>query len=309
MADTNVVRLPPTHPVLAEKTFSPGQGGCLLAFGAPFLAIGAYFAWVIQVHPDWIHSEDPKPPRAILFLFAALFVGAGLMVWWPAARAMLAGLRRSRRASAHPFEPWLADRAWDPKGDRDRPIADALGSLPFFAFLALFLAPFHWWMWADTWGPGVAVIGLFDLLLLSGLAYWAYRVGRSLKYGAAFVSYDSFPFFLGGPLSVRLGCSRGLERLDRLTVTVRFVRVGKERITPQGSKTTFCEQHWAQHWAFERATLAGLREIPIATTLPHGDYETRLGADSPRYWEIEAKGEAPGIDFAAQFLLPVYPRR
>jgi hypothetical protein len=33
-----------------------------------------------------------------------------------------------------------------------------------------------------------------------------------------------------------------------------------------------------------------------------------MSEEPPRYWEIETKGEAPGIDFKSRFLVPVYAR-
>lgn len=295
------------HRVLPQPTATLAQGGCMFAFGLPFVATGVALAWIRLFRPEWIQYEGSPTPAAIIYGMAALFGGAGLLLWVPHAFAVAARLRQDRRAKQFPREPWRADRSWNSKGDRQRPVSDALGSLVFFAFMALFLAPFHWWMWAETWWPGVAIVALFDLFLLAGLAYWAYTVGRSLKYGAARIAYDQFPFFLGEPLGVSLMCRGGFERFDRLTVTVRFVKVKIESKDNRSDKV--CHQHWAEERVFERALLAGVAELPLSFQLPEGDYDSRLGDDPPRYWEIEAKGEAPGIDFAAQFLLPIYARR
>jgi hypothetical protein len=306
--NTQVVRLAANHRVMSTETVvTPAQWGCLVAFGFPFVAFGSALAWILTFRMDLIHQGEANPmPKIGLYGIAALFAGAGLLVWLPNTWGLISGWRRARRIRAHASEPWLVDGAWNPQGARDRPVRDAVGSLLFFAFFALFLAPFHWWMWVDTWGPGVVIVGVFDLFLLAGLAYWAYTVARSLKYGASRVAYDRFPFFLGQPLRVRLGCRGGMDRFDTLTVTVRFVKVRKDK-TSDDSKARFCEQHWAEQFTFDRSLLAGATELPISLTLPIGDYGTRLSADPARYWEIEARGEAPGIDFLAQHLLPVYP--
>ena len=42
--------------------------------------------------------------------------------------------------------------------------------------------------------------------------------------------------------------------------------------------------------------------------LPSGDYGTGLSNEAASYWEVEMRGEAPGIDLAATFLVPVYAR-
>jgi hypothetical protein len=306
MPDTNVVRLP-GHPVLAnEPAASLGEGGCLLAFGLPFVAAGAYLAWVTRFHPEQLFFSGPVMPTKLIYAFAGLFVASGAILWSTALRAMGAGFARARRARSYPHTPWLADRAWDVKGERQRPWAGAMSSFTLIGFLALFLLPFHWWMYADTWIPGVLILALFDLVFLAFLTYWLYAVARSLKYGRAWVGYDRFPYFLGEPLDLRLGCRGGLDRFTKLTVTIRFVRVKNE---VQGrNRQAVCHQHWAEEMAFDPGLLRGATALPISLVLPAGDYANALSADPPRYWEIEAKGEAPGIDFLALFLLPVYAR-
>ena len=46
--------------------------------------------------------------------------------------------------------------------------------------------------------------------------------------------------------------------------------------------------------------------LELKFTLPENGIETRLSERPPRYWELELLAEAPGIDFMAFFLLPVY---
>jgi hypothetical protein len=306
MPDTNVVRLP-GHPVLSETAASVGQGGCLIAFGLPFVAAGSYLAWVTKFNPGQLSFSGPVMPVLFIYGFAALFVASGLLLWLVAFRAIVAGLLFERRLRRHTDAPWLADRAWNPKGDREHPFSSSIKGLFGLGFLVLFLLPFHWWMWAEPWIPGILMLALFDLLPLGYLAYWLYAMGRAIKYGASWVGYDRFPFFLGETLEVRLGCRGRLDRFDKLTVTVRFIKVKQERTG--NSNQTVCYQHWAEQRVVDPSLLSDAFVLPVYVSLPTGDYGTWLSDDSPRYWEIEAKGEAPGIDFLARFLLPVYSRQ
>jgi hypothetical protein len=305
MPDTSVVRLQ-MHPVLAETSASVAQGGCMVAFGLPFVAAGTYLAWMTRRHPERFDFSGPAMPMLFIYGVAALFLGSGLLLWSVGLRATIVRLRFEQRARRHPREPWLGDRAWNPKGDRERPFSSAIKSLFGIAFMLLFLAPFHWWMYADPWIPGILILTLFDLLFLGAVGYWVYTVGRAMKYGAARIEFDRFPFFLGESLDVRLGCRGRLDRFDKLTVTVRFIKVKQER--KGSSSDNVCHQHWAHQLVFEEGLLRGVRELPISMSLPDGDYGTWLSGDAPRYWEIEAKGDGPGIDFLARFLLPVYGR-
>ena len=306
MPDTKVVRLE-THTPLAQTTFSVGQGGCLTLFGLPFVAIGAYLAWTTRFHPEEISFSGPRMPLVFLYGVAALFGVSGLILWSVAFRATMARLLFERRMRRHSAEPWLADHAWNPKGEREHPFSGAIKSLFGFGFLVLFLAPFHWAMSVDFWAPGVPILAFFDLLPLGYLAYWLYGVARSLKYGAASIAYDRFPFFLGETLSVQLRCRGRFDRFETLVVTVRYIKL--KQVRSDGSRNeTICYQHWAEHKVVDPRLLAEPFVLPFSLPLPTGDYGTWLSDDTPHYWEIEAKGEAPGIDFAARFLLPVYSR-
>jgi hypothetical protein len=305
MPETTVVLLP-THPVLSETTATLGQGGCLTAFGLPFVAAGAYLAWVTKVHPEQLFFSGPPMPVPFIYALASLFVVSGLILWSVALRAILAGFRLDRRRRRHVDDPWLGDRAWNPRGDREHPFSSTFKLLLGLGFLALFLLPFHWWMSADPWIPGILILALFDLFFLGGLAYFLYVVGRSIKYGAAWITYDRFPFFLGETLGVRLGCRGRLDRFDKVTVTLRFIEVKRER--HGNSKNRVCYQHWAEQLVVDPRLLGDPLVLPVSMTLPTGDYGTCFSGDPPRYWEIEAKGEAPGIDFLTRFLVPVYSR-
>jgi hypothetical protein len=306
MPDTRVVRLP-GHPVLSETAASLGQGGCMIAFGLPFVGAGSYLAWVVRFHPSQLDFSGPAMPTAFLYGFAALFVVSGLLLWSVALRAIAARLLFERRLRRHARAPWLADRAWNPKGDREHPLSTAVQGLFLPAFLALFLLPFHWWMWADTWIPGVLILALFDLFLIAALAYWLYTIGRSIKYGAAWIAYDRFPFFLGDTLEVRLGCRGRLDRFEKLAVTLRFIEVKSERVGKNNQ--AICYQHWSEQLLVDPGGLADPFVLPVSVRLPAGNYGTWLSDDPPRYWEIETKGEAAGIDFESRFLVPVYARQ
>jgi len=36
------------------------------------------------------------------------------------------------------------------------------------------------------------------------------------------------------------------------------------------------------------------------------ELSTRMSGEVPRYWELVVSGEAPGVDYGAVFLLPIY---
>jgi hypothetical protein len=305
MSDTHVKL---KAPVLAQANPGAGGGGCLLAFGAPFVAIGAGAAWMRYAHPESIGHNGPAPPAAILYCTGAIFAGGGLLLWMRGLRAIFVSLRTERLMRARPDEPWWGDHRWNAAGTRQHPWLAALGGMAPIAYFALFLSPFHWWMATDPWIPGYFILGVFDLILIALLVVWFYGLLRVARYGASWIRFERFPFFLGETLDVRVGCRRGFAGLDKLTVTVRFVETRAESSDNKANLVGI--QKWVEHRDIDPRQLADANEVPISVTLPPGgnDRSTWLSENPPRYWELEMKGEAPGVDFEARFLLPVYAR-
>ncbi len=303
MPQTETVKL--TSPPLVQSGSRSG-GGCLLAFGLPFVAIGAYLAWLLYAHRERIAFEEPRMPDPFVYCFCAAFVGAGLKVWADGLSAILQNWRTDRGLRARPREPWLGDHPWNPEGARQRPWLAALRGLVAFAWLVAFLAPFHWWMTAVPWLRGQLILGLFDAIFLGLALVWLFRLARSIRHGAGWVRFDRFPFFLGENLDVRLGCGGRLDRFERLTVTVRFVHVKKEQ--RGSSRAAVAYQHWAEQLVFEPSRLQDPHVLPVSLALPGGDLGTWLSLEPPRYWEIETKGSGPGLHFESRFLVPVYAK-
>jgi hypothetical protein len=303
MPETKVVKL--NQPALVTAATGGAGGGCLVAFGLPFVALGAYLNWLVYAHIDRITFTDPPMPRPFLYILASIFLTAGLAVWSRGLHGIFASWRLERTMRANPDEPWWGDHGWKATGAHEHPFWGALGGLFFCAFFAAFLAPFHWWMSWERWIPGFFILAFFDLIFLGVAGAWLYGVARSIKYGAAWIRYGRFPFFLGETLDIRLGCRGSLARFDTITVTVRHVHTRKDR---DDSTQLTAYQHWAETLTIDPRSLQDANELPITLTLPTGDYGTWISDDPPRYWEVEANAEAAGIDFAARFLLPVYAK-
>ena len=282
--------------------------GCFIVFGALFMAAGASVAW--RLTRDSAGTEAPLP---VIYAFGGLAVLFGFSLVLSGLKTAWAAARRARIRRQFPNEPWRADHRWDERGERERPMAKAISNLIGMVLFALLLAPFNWLTWV-YWNPVAAVVmAVFDLMLVAGVVYAFYEMARAAKYGAAWIEYERFPFFLGEPLRVRLGSRGGLDRLQKLLVTVRFVREaavpGARDSKGHRSSRIAARQHWAETLEFDPGLLRGTTELPVGVDLPaDADYGTELSAPVARYWEIEMKGEAPGIDFHAQFLIPVYAR-
>jgi hypothetical protein len=167
-------------------------------------------------------------------------------------------------------------------------------------------------MATEPWIPGIAIVALFDILFLAVGVYALSDVVRtfirSLVSGAAYVRFDRFPFFLGETFDVHVGCSRPLDRFQKLTVTLRFIQVEVTKGQSQNLSTGY--QKWAKRLEVDPRALDEAGEHPLSIRLPTGDYGTWIADTPPRYWEIEieAEGDTPWLRINAQFPVPVYSR-
>ncbi|HEX2501225.1 MAG TPA: hypothetical protein VHO73_07180 [Methylomirabilota bacterium] len=275
----------------------------LIAAGGALVLVGAG-----TLRPE-SHVPVPTPvPYAIGVVFVVL--GA-----WLLAIRIGDGLRDARAARLRrtmPGAPWLADHPWDPAGARDETGRRAIAAAALAVTLALFLVPFNWVAFSPRsgiliWGRilFVVVTGVFDVLTVIVAGYAAYLGWRRARFGSVFLRFERFPMVLGTSARVWLRVPRAPAEC-RLTAALRCI---EERYVADGdSSSTLSEQVWAETLPVDPAwgRIGEGWNLPIALRLPLGPYETRLADRPPRYWELEVHGAAPGVDFGAIFLLPVY---
>lgn len=258
----------------------------------------------------------PKPhlafPMAVPYAMGVVFVVVGA---WLLALKVGDGVREARARRIGRTRPgwrWLADHPWNPAGAWDETGRRAAATAILAVILGLFLVPFNWVAFSprsgiDLWGRilFVVVTGVFDIITLIVAGYAVYFGWRRARFGPSFVRFEQFPMLLGTPTRVWLRVPRPpAER--RLAATLRCI---EERYMSDGESTsTVSEQVWAIALPVGPATgqVDGGWNVPIELPVPRGPYGTRLADRPPRYWELEVRGAATGVDFGATFLLPVY---
>ncbi len=280
-----------------------GVGAML--FGAPFLAIGGYFALAG-------FGAIPMPPGAnapgwVIGLVGLAFAGAGVVVSGMGLRGALRRARLRLRARDRDEEPWWGDYPWNPRGMRDRPWARASAAGSAFVFLLVFLAPFNWWAFLSGGGDWLlyGIVGLFDLVALVAGAVLVHRLLAAARFGTSQLAFRRFPFFPGE----RLEAALSPNRFESQQVTLRFV---EERYVTTGSGKDRSTRHESRElWRETRELSApGADELPIAFDLPDDPERiTELTANpSVRYYELVVEVDRPGVDFRTTFPLPVYER-
>jgi hypothetical protein len=282
-----------THPV------------CLSILAIPFTAVGAFAILaafgVVQV------KARRRPPDLALFGVATIFGGSGLLTLLGSANAMRRLLRTARMRHERPGEPWLADWKWNARGEGDGTTAKALGSVFAAACFGVFLVPFNGWAWFSGAAPFPVklTVSVFDLFAFATLGVGVYHIIRRLKYGTSDLRFRRFPFFLGDSFVADFRTSADVRILKAFVFTLRCVLERTESDGGAGTRVA-CYEIWGKTWTVEPP----LREALISIPLPKdARYSTRLAENPPRYWEFEVTGEAPGVDYGATFLVPVYSSR
>ncbi|HUL35025.1 MAG TPA: hypothetical protein VL128_14160 [Candidatus Eisenbacteria bacterium] len=274
-------------------------------FGLPFLAAGG-FIWFMTFHGD---PRARHAPVWLIFLVGGIFSSGGLFLFLHGIAGMIRRYVHNRRAAQNPGQPWLSDYHWRAEGIRFSAFQAMMGRLLAALGWYLFLAPFFWVGTHGPW-PFLAIASIFGLLGIMFWVRWAQMLGDLLRYGNSFLAYDTFPYFLGGALNARLRAPRHLAVLNSLTLTLRCIQ---ERYITTGTGNNratrvVCYELYKDVLSFDQQRLANFvgADIPVEFRVPADKLPTTLDDAPPTYWSIEARGEAPGADYEAYFLVPVY---
>lgn len=285
----------------------PIDGWRSVLCGLPFLLVGIGIAFAAL----YGNPSSKHPPNWLIGLIGSFFFLAGAFLIIHGLRGAAREAAHDREATAQPSQPWLADYHWQREGFAFSAF-NAMVSR-FFSVVAwnALLIPFFW-IGLNQRGMGRIFLLFASLFALAGLIFWARwlkTLADLIRYGNSFLSYDSFPFFLGSSLNARLRLHRHFEAIDELTLTFRCVQ---EKYVTTGSgrnRTTqvVCYELFKDVATFSRPQLAAASsDLPISFPIPQNQSTTRLCDSPPTYWEIEARGKAHGAGYEAYFLVPVY---
>lgn len=278
-------------------------------FGLPFLVAGtAIICAALDLFPTHKHA-----PNGLVGIIGAIFFCAGAFVFTHGIRGLIKRAAYRREAAQYSGQPWLIDFHWNKEGANFSAFKSMLGRLMAALVWTAFLVPFFWigLKVRGAW-PFLVFSSIFALLGLIFWTRWAQMLGELIRYGNSFLAYDDFPYFLGGSLHARLRAPNHVSALQELTLTLRCVQ---EKYVTTGTGKNRQTQVVCYELYSDVVTLDGDRvasfaggDIPIAFALPADKSTTTLADSPPTYWEIEARGKAPGADYEAYFLVPVYKR-
>lgn len=240
-----------------------------------------------------------------------VFAGVGLLMLFHGFRGFLRKRAVAVRAAERPDEPWYYDHTWAPEGVRFSGLGDMWKKLWFALVWLGFTGGFAYLMFrqsADTFG--ILFIGIFTLVGFGVLGWAIYDFARWCKFGSSRLRFGRFPFLQGETLEVYWSVPRGIKTYNSIDITLRAI---EEKYETRGSGKNRSQQVvmyeiYNDHVRFDKEgeLPAGSEELPITFPLPTDVPPTLLSERPPIYWEIEVKADAPGIDYYARFLVPVY---
>jgi hypothetical protein len=304
LADNPSATVLANHPTQSATTI---HGWASALFGVPFMAAGFFIAMVAL---DRINARKHAPDW-VIGVIAGMFFFGGVFFFVHGIVGVARKAAWRRETAARPHEPWLYDHHWRRQGIAFSAFDDMVKRLLAAIVWNAFLLPFAWvgLTQRGAW-PFLVAVGIFGLLGLIFWYRWAQMLFDFLRYGSSFLTYDEFPYALGGKLSARLRIRRDVAAIDELTLTLRCIEE-KYVTTGTGQNRTsqvVCYGLYAESVTLGRERLNGLLagEVPVEFRLPSDQPATALIATPPTYWEIEAKGKSRGADYQAYFLVPVY---
>lgn len=267
---------------------------------------------------------DPhEPSRSILYremrwglfsfmlMFGAVFAGVGLGLIGGGFWGQRRGREEERLSSLHPQAPWLWKPEWEE--GRIRALGRAGFLMPgiFALFWNLVSLPLLFVLPEEIFEKGnrAALLGLLFPLVGLGLLIWAVRAFvRWRKYGDSVFEMARVPGLIGGKLEGRIVTSVNIEAVSGFELTLSCVH----RVTKGSgdSRRTSEEILWQEQQLIERELLdydPTRTAIPVLFAIPYDNQPSEERSDDDEIlWRLEVEAETPGIDYAAQFEVPVF---
>lgn len=270
--------------------------------------------------PVYVNPENPgeavlfleidEDEQFMLMLMGAIFGGAGALVFVAGAFGVVRAVRR-KTIAAPDDAPWMSRPEW-----REREIVcskrNAMYGLWLFGFLwgiPSFAGTYFVWTDADAAGDPVRfIVLLFPLVGLAVLAGAVYMTMQHLKYGVSRFRMASMPGVIGGALSGIIQVDRHIEPEDGFHLSLRCIRryttgSGKNRSTREDTV-------WEEKRTMRRELLDTDRTrtvIPVLFGIPYAaEQTTAMGGGNGILWRLLAHARTPGVDYAAQFDVPVF---
>lgn len=291
----------------AGHTRRAAGAGCMILFSLPFAGIGV-FTTVAGVRK--LLTDDWKD-GAFLTAFGLVFACAGFGIM--AATIYGSGLakRKDARKTAHPDEPWLWNAEWAGGRIRGEGKGTMVSAWVFAGIWNAISAPLLVMVLREVREKNntLALLGLAFPVIGAALAVWAIKATvRWRKYGRSTFEMASVPGVIGGQLGGAVLTNVNIRPEHGFSVTLTCIN----RVHTGSGDTSSTSEHirWQEKRTAAREILAAdptRSAIPVQFTIPYDAEPTDDTNPNDRIlWRLEVGAEVPGVDYHAQFEVPVF---
>ena len=289
----------PEIPVSLEKIL-------VYVFTLVFCAVGLGIGYASLVQ---FEGEDTSQAW-ILLLAGLVFFGFGIGVFLVASASFRAKERTDALRAAHPREPWMWREDWA-SGKVSSNASSMAWFLWGFAILwNLISAPLAVFLPAEiSEGNYPALLGFLFPLVGVGLLIAAIRkTVQRVKFGDSEFVLDRMPGVLGGEVAGTIVLPQGVAHAQAFNVRLACVHV---RRVKSGKNTS---THETVLWQTEQAIQHAMpfsdgmpQRISVRFRTPYDAQPTDEGDPNNKHvWKLTAGADVPGVDFAAEFEVPVF---
>lgn len=279
--------------------------GCIACFALPFVAVGVFVSW------SAFTQKGPAAGSAFWgpLMFGLLFAFAGVGMVAGATWAIRKSSADAARRAAMPSEPWRWRDDWSAGYARDENAKSVKGlwafSILWTSVSCLIFIPLsdevqrNKLAWIALIFPAIGVLLIYACI---------YTTLRSRKYGRPTLQLGGVPFSPGGRVNATLRARIADVPPDGFEVKFSNVR---RWVQGSGKNATTREEVL---WEESRTVPAGammpgaeLASLPITFAIPSAAQPTdETDVRDRKLWRIDVTAKMPGIDFAAQFEIPIF---
>jgi hypothetical protein len=321
-----------TYEVVGEYSYQFRQGqysSTAIHFGTGSDNIGSFHQdtyALLRQHQDsgepmtaWVNPVEPGQAVlvrnmrwglfAFMMVFPLMFGGVGAVLMGVSIFGASRIKDQNRRQQRHPEEPWRWRPEWSTGEIQCESRSVMWIAIAFAVLWNLISTPLAFMLPAEILDRGnyAAALGLVFPLVGLGLGAWAVRaIIRWRKFGKSTLHMHQLPAPLGGRLQAELRCPTAIDARQ-----LHFTLSNINKYTSGSGKNRSSQEKvlWQddQSVSLASGTVSFGAVAPISFRLPaDGQASDDSNSSDVFMWRLEAAAEVPGVDFAAQFTIPVF---
>jgi hypothetical protein len=286
---------------------SKGAAVFLTLFGLPFLGAGLAFIYAQIVSRGNFKTYD----LVATILFGSVFVSIGGGLTYAAIRGYGLLKEQAARVEANPLSPWLWRTDWAIRRAESQNKKSEITSWVLAILCNMITLPFLFGMvpnFIRTGDPRVFLLLGFNLMGAILIVKALLATMEHRRFGDTYFEFDSLPFApgerVGGRIQLKFE-TRAEHGIDLRLTCVRKIITGSGK-----SSTTSQVVRWQADKNVPAEALAPGplgRAIPVDFLPPADCLPTNH--DNPNdqiLWLLHAQADVPGVDYSADFEIPVF---